>query len=392
MIKNMEKTLNIPLVRDTISKSNIDNLIDWLKTNPILTKNKVTIQFEKEWSDYLGCKYSVYVNSGSSANLAMIYALIQSKRLKNNKVIVPAVSWTTTVTPVIQFGLEPILCECDKETLGIDTNHLEKIIIEHNPSVLMLVHVLAFPCKMDEILELCKKHDILLLEDSCESIDSTYKGIKTGNFGLMSTFSFYYGHHMSTIEGGMICTNDEEIYRLLISLRSHGWDRDLDQAYQKKLRKENKVTDFRALYTFYYPGFNLRSTDLQAFLGLEQLKTMEEFSKIRNRNFKIYHSNIKNNFWKIRDYDYCFYSNFSYPIITPKINELVKELKSSNVESRPLICGSIGKQPYWMNLYGETNLEFANLVHDFGLYLPNNHQMTEDEVLGLCNIVNNVLE
>jgi CDP-6-deoxy-D-xylo-4-hexulose-3-dehydrase len=135
----------------------------------------------------------------------------------------------------------------------------------------------------------------------------------------------------------------------------------------------------------------LRSTDLQAFLGLEQLKTMEEFSKIRNRNFKIYHSNIKNNFWKITDYDYCYYSNFSYPIITPKINELVKELKSYNVESRPLICGSIGKQPYWINLYGETNLEFANLVHDFGLYLPNNHQMTEDEIIHLCDIVNKVL-
>jgi len=387
----MTDPLNIPLVRDTISKSNIDNLINWLHTNPILTKNKLTVQFEKEWSEYLGCKYSVYVNSGSSANLAMIYSLIQSKRLKNDKVIVPAVSWTTTVTPIIQFGLTPILCECDKETLGLDIEHLEKLILEHNPSVLMLVHVLAFPCKMDEILNLCEKHNIILLEDSCESIDSTYKGIKTGNFGLMSTFSFYYGHHMSTIEGGMICTNDEEIYRLLISLRSHGWDRDLDVDYQKKIRKEHNVTDFRALYTFYYPGFNLRSTDLQAFLGLEQLKTMEEFSKIRNRNFKIYHSVIKNDFWKIKDYDYCFYSNFSYPIITPKINELVKELKEHNVESRPLICGSIGKQPYWINLYGETNLEFANLVHDNGLYLPNNHQMTEEEVTKLSEIVNNVL-
>jgi CDP-6-deoxy-D-xylo-4-hexulose-3-dehydrase len=244
---------------------------------------------------------------------------------------------------------------------------------------------------MDEILQLCKKYDVILLEDSCESIDSTYKGIKTGNFGLMSTFSFYYGHHMSTIEGGMICTNDEDMYRLLISLRSHGWDRDLDKEYQKELRQKNNVTDFRALYTFYYPGFNLRSTDLQAFLGIEQLKTMHEFSLIRNRNFKIYQSNIKNDFWKITDNDYCFYSNFSYPIITPKINELVHELKKYNVESRPLICGSIGKQPYWINLYGELNLDFANLVHDYGLYLPNNHLMLEDEVLQLCEIVNSVL-
>jgi CDP-6-deoxy-D-xylo-4-hexulose-3-dehydrase len=165
----MKSPLNIPLVRDTISKSNIDNLIDWLNTNPILTKNKLTVEFEKEWSSYLGCKYSVYVNSGSSANLAMIYSLIQSKRLKNNTVIVPAVSWTTTVTPVIQFGLQPILCECDKETLGIDIEHLEKLFIEHKPSALVLVHVLAFPCKMDEILHLCEKYDVILLEETEDS-------------------------------------------------------------------------------------------------------------------------------------------------------------------------------------------------------------------------------
>jgi len=387
----MNKPLNIPLVKDTISKSNIDNLIAWLQTNPILTKSKLTVQFEQEWSSYLGCKYSVYVNSGSSANLAMIYSLIQSKRLKNNKIILPAVSWTTTVTPAIQFGLEPILCECDKDTLGLDIDHLEKLIVEHNPAVLMLVHVLAFPCKMDQILDLCKKHDIILLEDSCESIDSTYKGTKTGNFGLMSTFSFYYVHHMSTIEGGMICTNDEELYNLLISLRSHGWDRDLNLEQQKKLRKQYDVSDFRALYTFYYPGFNLRSTDLQAFIGLQQLKTMSQFSKVRNRNYKLYHENIKNDFWKITDYDHCFYSNFAYPIITTKITELVETLNKHNIASRPLICGSIGKQPYWTNLYGEVKLEFADLIHTNGLYLPNNHDITEEEILQICDVVNRVI-
>jgi CDP-6-deoxy-D-xylo-4-hexulose-3-dehydrase len=130
---------------------------------------------------------------------------------------------------------------------------------------------------------------------------------------------------------------------------------------------------------------------LQAFLGIEQLKTMHEFSLIRNRNFKIYQTKIKNNFWKITDFDFCFYSNFSYPIITPKIKELVEELKKHNVESRPLICGSIGKQPYWVNLYGELNLNFANIVHDHGLYLPNNHLMSEEEISQLCDIVNKTI-
>lgn len=387
----MNKILNIPLVKDTISKDNLDLLIDWLKTNPRLTKSDLTIKFEKEWSEYLGRKYSVYVNSGSSANLAMIYSLLQSKRLKNNKIIVPAVSWTTTVTPAIQFGMEPILCECDEDTLGLDVEHFEKLVIEHNPSSVILVHILGFPCKMEKILDICKKYDVILLEDSCESIDSTYKGIKTGNFGLMSTFSFFYGHHMSTIEGGMICTDDEELYRLLLSLRSHGWDRDFDPEYQKKLRIENKVSDFRALYTFYYTGFNIRSTDLQAFIGIQQLKSMNSFSTRRSENFKVYQENIKNDFWKIKTDDFCFYSNFAYPIITPKINELVEALNEANVACRPLVCGSMGRQPYWINLYGESRLRFADIVHDNGLYLPNNHEITEGEILQICEIVNSII-
>ena len=165
----------IKLINNTIDMTDILKLVKWLTTNPRLTKGDVTVEFEKEWSKWLGRKYSVFVNSGSSANLAMIYALMLSGKLKNNKIILPAVSWTTTVTPAIHLGLTPILCECDKETLGLDIEHLKKLIKEYNPSVLMLVHVLAFPCKMNEIKQLCNEHDIILLEDSCESIGSTYK-------------------------------------------------------------------------------------------------------------------------------------------------------------------------------------------------------------------------
>lgn len=387
----MDTDLNIPLVRDTIDKHDLDSLIDWLKTNPRLTKSDLTVQFEKEWSSYLGRKYSVYVNSGSSANLLMIYSLLESKKLKNNKIILPAVSWTTTVTPAIQFGMEPILCDCDEDTLGLDLNHLEKLIIEHDPAAIMLVHVLGFPCKMKEILDMCKRYNVVLLEDSCESIDSTYDGIKTGGFGLMSTFSFYYGHHMSTIEGGMISTDDEELYKLLISLRSHGWDRDLTPEQQKSLREQHNVSEFRSLYTFYYAGFNLRSTDLQAFIGLKQLKKMKSFSESRNKNYRLYHSYINNTFWKIKNYDNCFISNFAYPIIHPKANELADELKKRNVACRPLVCGSIGMQPYWKKLYGETKLKFSDVVHEYGLYLPNNHELEESEVLEICKIVNSVI-
>lgn len=379
---------NIKLINDTIDLNDIKKLTEWLETNPRLTKGDLTLSFERMWSKWLGRKHSVYVNSGSSANLAMLYSLLLSDKLKNRKIIVPSVSWATTVTPAIQLGFDPILCECDKDTLGLDLNHLNELILEHDPGSIILVHVLAFPCKMDEILSLCEKHSIILVEDSCESIGSTYNGISTGNFGLMSTFSFYYGHHISTIEGGMVCTDDDELYNLLLSIRSHGWDRDLDENAKKKLRTTNNVSDFRSLFTFYYPAFNLRSTDLQAFIGINQIGKIDGFSEKRNKNFKLYQSLIKNEFWKIKEFDNCFVSNFAYPVITPNIEDLTKELQENNIECRPLVCGSIGLQPFWVNLYGEKRFDFADVVHYNGLYLPNNQDITEEDIKLICNIVN----
>jgi len=284
----MISEFKIRLVNDTIDKNDIDKLIEWLHTNPRLTKGDLTVQYEKKWSEWQDRKYSVFVNSGSSANLAMIYSLILSKRLKNNKIIVPAISWVTTVSPLIQLGLEPIMCDCDKETLGLDIEHLNTLVKEFNPSAILLVHVLGFPNKMHEIETICSKHNIILLEDCCEAIGSTYDNIKVGNFGLMSSFSTYFGHHISTIEGGIITTDDEELYHLLLSIRSHGWDRDLPIEKQKQLRNKYNISDFRAFYTFYYPGFNLRSTDLQAFLGMGQLDKLNNVVKRRNENYKRY--------------------------------------------------------------------------------------------------------
>lgn len=385
------KNSKIPLVRDTIDKKDIKELIKWLETNPRLTKGKLTIEFEKKWSKWLGVKYSVYLNSGSSANLAMVYAIILSKKLKNKKIIVPSVSWVTTVSPTIHLGLKPILCECDKDTLGIDIDNLEYLCKTEKPSSLIIVHSLAFPNKMDEIREICDKYDVILLEDSCESIGSEYKNKKTGLFGLMSSFSYYFGHHMSTIEGGMVSTNDEELYNILLSIRSHGWSRDLEEEEQKKLKEKYNISDFKSLYSFFVPGFNLRSTDLQAFLGIKQLDKIDKHNTIRNTNYKIYHNNIKNNYWKIKDYEYNYISNFAYPVITPNIDDIVKDLTDNGIETRPLICGNIGNQPFWIDIYGKKIFDFANQVDKYGLYLPNNHQITEDEILFICNIINKKL-
>jgi len=378
----------ISLVKDTIDFNDIKKLISWLETNPRLTKGSLTTEFEKKWSEWLGVKYSVFVNSGSSANLAAIYSLLLSGKLKNNKIVVPAVSWVTTVTPAIQLGMEPIMCECDIDNLGLDINHLKTIIENDNPSAIILVHVLGFPNHMDEITKLCEENNILLIEDTCESMGSKYNGKLLGTLGDLSTFSFYFGHHMSTIEGGMISTNDEDLYHILLSIRSHGWDRDLPEKKQKHLRELYGIDDFRSLYTFYYPGFNLRATDLQAFIGIGQLEKLETIIQNRNKNYERYKNEIKNNFWNISPPENSFISNFSFPIITKNIKSLTENLIKNNIECRPLICGSINEHPFWYERYGKMNLPNSKLVHEFGLYIPNNHQMTNDEVSKIIRIVN----
>jgi CDP-6-deoxy-D-xylo-4-hexulose-3-dehydrase len=381
-------TEKINLVKDTIDFNDVKRLITWLETNPRLTKGDLTLEFEKKWSKWLGVKYSVFVNSGSSANLAAIYSLLLSGKLKNNKIVVPAVSWVTTVTPTIQLGMEPIMCDCDIDNLGLDINHLKEIIKNDNPSAIILVHVLGIPNHMDEILKLCKENNILLIEDTCESIGSKYNDKLLGVLGDLSTFSFYFDHHMSTIEGGMISTNDEDLYHILLSIRSHGWDRDLPKEKQNSLREKYSVDKFRSLYTFYYPGFNLRSTDLQAYIGLGQLEKLDMIVENRNKNFIRYKNEIKNTFWNVSPPEGSFISNFSFPIITKNIKELTEQLITNNIECRPLICGSINEHPFWYERYGKQNLPNSKLVHNYGLYLPNNHQMTDEEISKVIEVVN----
>lgn len=378
----------IKLIKNTIDKTEINNLTDWLGTDPQLTKGPLTVEFEKKWNDWLGTKYSVFVNSGSSANIAALYSLLISKKLKNKKIVVPAVSWATTVSPTIQLGFEPIMCDCDISNLGLDISHLKTIIKHENPGAIILVHVLGFPNYMDEIMKLCDENNILLIEDTCESTGSRYNNKLLGTFGNLSTFSFYYGHHMSTIEGGMISTDDEELYNILVSIRSHGWDRDLHITEQTRLRQLYNIDDFNAAYTFYYAGFNIRSTDLQAFIGIGQMDKLENIISNRHNNYKKYQDGIKNDYWKITDEKNVYVSNFAYPIISNKRDIIIKALNESSIECRPLICGSMNKQPFWYNQFGEQSLPNADIVHKHGLYLPNNHEMTDHEIETVINIVN----
>jgi len=379
----------IKLANDTIDREDIDSLIEWLKTYPRLTKGDLTIQYEKKWSKYLGSQYSVFVNSGSAANLLMLYCLLELSYIKrDDKVVVPTLSWSTDLAPVIQLGLEPVLCDCNLDNLSVDLEHLENIFKKEKPKVLMLVSVLGLVPNMQEIAGLCNKHGVILLEDTCESLGSEHEGKKLGSFGLMSSFSTYFGHHISTIEGGMVCTDDKKIFNVLKSLRSHGWDRDMDSNIASNLRKKYNVDEFNALYTFFYSGFNMRATDLQAYIGLEQLDKIELIAKKRSKNYDMYNELIKNDFWMPIEYNNRYVSNFAYPIIHPKRDEIVRELNKNNIENRPLICGTLSRQPFWVKRYGELTLKNANIVHDFGLYVPNNHQIKVEEIRLISETVN----
>ncbi len=379
----------IDLVQDTIDKKDIDHLISWLQTYPRLTKGAVTLDFEKKFADWIGSKHAIFVNSGSSANLLMIYALKYANKLKNNKICVPSLCWATDLAPVLQFDLEPVLVDCNLENLSVDLEHLEQVFKTENPSALILVSVLGLSPDMDRVIELCDRYGVTLIEDNCESQGTAYKGKRLGNFGLMSSFSTYFGHTMSTIEGGLITTNDTEIYNLLLQLRSHGWDRDLDPDVQKELRKNWQVEDFSALYTFFIPGFNLRSTDLQAFIGMGQLDKVDHSIQRRFENYKLFKDNLKGKVWFPTEIEDSFTANFAIPVILDSIEKkksLIRELEEENIACRPLISGSMGTQPFYKKLYGEKILPNCSIVDDRGIYVPN-HPLLEVEDINLISSI-----
>tara|TARA_Y100000034_G_scaffold95548_1_gene116098 strand:+ start:593 stop:1741 length:1149 start_codon:yes stop_codon:yes gene_type:complete len=376
----------ITLVKDTIDNNDIDRLIDWLKTYPRLTKGLVTLELEKKFSDWLGTKYSVFCNSGSSANLLMLSVLKEKYDVK--KVVVPSVAWSTDLAPVMQLGMTPILCDCNMKDLSVDLKHLEAIFQKESPDALLLVSVLGLVPDMNKIVELCFEYNVLLLEDSCESMGCEYRDKKLGTFGEMSSFSTFFGHHISTIEGGFITTDDLELYELLVTMRSHGWARDLSEETQLKLQEEWTVSEFDSLYTFYYTGYNFRSTDLQAYIGLAQIDKLDEWGRIRAHNFELYQRLIKNDYWK-PDVDLNdFISNFAYPIIHPGRDLIVDELKNNDVEVRPMICGSMGTQPFYAKKYGRLELPKVREIDKYGFYVPNHPKLTEDEIHYICDILN----
>jgi CDP-6-deoxy-D-xylo-4-hexulose-3-dehydrase len=378
----------IKLVSDTINRDDINSLIEWLSQDeiPRLTKGELTWELEKKWAEKIGTKYSVFVNSGSSSILLTLAALKQSGKLKNNKIVVPALSWATDVSSPMLLGYDTIMCDCNLTDLSCDLTHLELLFREHNPSVMILVSPLGLVPHMDEVLRLCEEYDVLLLEDVCESMGSKYQGNYLGSFGFASFFSMYFGHHLSTIEGGFINTNDEDFYHLLLMMRSHGWDRDLPKWKQKELREKYECSDFEALYNFYVPGMNLRSTDLQAFIGLRVIDRLDEYSVKRRDNFFEYQGKIKNNKLELTEREGDFVSSFAIPVLNVSRSEIISELQKVGIEVRPLIAGNMANKPMWDGK--KDNLPNCESIDKNGFYVPNHQDLTAEQIDLITSILN----
>jgi CDP-6-deoxy-D-xylo-4-hexulose-3-dehydrase len=366
------------LAHNTIDHDDYKILIKFLENRKILTQSKNVNKFQRNFSDFLKIKYSIFVNSGSSANLLIAQVLIEGNYLKNRIVVLPSVSWATTVSPYIQLGYKVIFCDCEKKGLGLDPQHLEIICRKYNPGLVVLVNVLGHSNNLEKIISLKKKYHFEIVEDNCESLGS-YQKKKLGTYGLASSHSFYFGHHISTIEGGMVSTNDKIFSNIALAIRSHGWGRDMEKSYTRKLEKKYKIDQFKSLYTFYFSGFNIRSTDLNAILGINQLKKINKISKIRHKNFNYYKARL-NNFWsQISNLDLV--SSFGYATFVKNRMEVYKYLEKKKIQSRPIICGNMAKQPFCVNKFiNKEKLKNAEFVDKYGLYLPNHANITLSDI------------
>ena len=367
-----------PLIENPYRKSDISKALKVLKSRR-LTIGPVTDKFQNSFTKKLGSKFSLMVNSGSSANLLALQCLInpyRKKRLKpGDEVLIPSLCWSTSLWPIIQSGLKPKFVDIDLDSLNINLNDLKKKISKKTKAIL-IVHVLGNCVDMSELMRIVKKHNLILIEDTCESLGTKYKNKYLGTFGDFSSFSFYSSHQISSGEGGMICCKNNDDHEIIKSLRAHGWSRGLKN--EKKIASANKHLDSR--FIFYNSGFNLRSTDIAASIGLNQFKDIDQFIKKRSINrdkiLKIFKKKIK--MMKYLSFidanNHVKASWFGIPILLSKKinrNKFLKKIEKLGVETRPIISGNFLKQPsikkYKLNK--KSNFKNSDIVNNHGFFI-----------------------
>ena len=388
--------LDWPLMNDCITREDKDSLIDFLKGDPIFTQNKNVRKFEEEWSKWVGVKYSVFLNSGSSANLLTLTAL---KYLYGDggEIIVPARTWVSDIASTIQCGFTPVFVDVNPDTLGMDEAQVIAALTDETRAV-FLTHILGFNGLTDSLIETLNEREVPLIEDVCESHGATHNGRRLGSFGLVSNFSFYFAHHLSTVEGGMLCTNDDDIYQAARMLRSHGMVREsTSEAVRERYEKENP--ELNPKFIFAYPAYNMRSSEINAVLGLSQLKRLDAKNLKRNSNYKLFLDNLDSRKYKT-DFKLEGSSNYAFVLVInepdPEFCEKVMAtLDEAGVEYRRGTSGGGNqlRQPYLKgivpdNAYKEVpNVEH---LHFYGFYIGNYPELEQEKIEKLCKILNDV--
>lgn len=382
--------INYPLATDTWDENEFEAI------NRVIESNRFTIgpeveMFENEFADYFGSKHAIMVNSGSSANLVAMASLILSDNYDLNRgdeIIVPAVSWATTYSVLHQYGLKLKFVDIDLNTFNINLDDLE-LAISDDTKAIFAVNLLGNPNEFDRLIEICNNYNLILIEDNCESMGAKYKNKFTGTFGILGTFSTFYSHHMATMEGGMVVTDDNELCDIIKSVRSHGWTRNLSK--NSKFHKKQD-DEFYEMFNFIFPGYNVRPIEMEAAIGREQLKKLDNFLINRKENGKYFTElfsqlksvSIQKN---VDDNSYFGFSLiFENNCQRKKFIDLCNE---NNIECRPIVAGNFTKNKvieyFDYTIYG--NLKNADVLHNNGLFIGNHHFNINDKLDEIFNLL-----
>ena len=390
------KVENYSLASGSWDELEVNAINDVIKSNRYTMGSKVR-QFENEFSKFFDVKYSLMLNSGSSANLLAIASLIIDEETDLNQgdeVIVPAVSWSTTFSPISQYGLKLRFVDIDLNTLNIDENLIENAITKKTKAI-FAVNLLGNSCNFKKLKDLCDKYNLLLLEDNCESLGAKYDNKFTGTIGNVGTFSFFFSHHMQTMEGGMLVTNNKKTYELANSMRAHGWIRDLpdDNSLFKKTGD-----NFEDSFKFITPGYSIRPLEMSGAIGSVQLRKINSFIDNRRENAKFFNELFKSNENIIIQRETGESSWFGFSIVLKnkflgKRSEVLKKLSNANIETRPIVAGNFTKNPTikYMDHTISGELKNAEYIDENGFFVGNDHRDLKSRILLLHDTINNIL-
>jgi CDP-6-deoxy-D-xylo-4-hexulose-3-dehydrase len=389
----MYKNYNWPLINNNISYSDKEELINFIQNNDKFTNGSKVKEFETIWSRWLGVKHSVMVNSGSSGNLISISII--KELLGIGEIIVPPLGWVSDISTVVQLGMTPVFVDISLNNLSITSENIKKAITPKTRAI-VLVHCLGFNAINEEIIKIAKDNNLILVEDCCEAHGAMYGDKKVGTLGDISIFSFYFGHHITTIEGGMVCVKNDLYYDLARLFRSHGMTREVSEETQNHFKQ--KYPKLNPLFTFSVAGFNLRSTELNAVLGIEQMKRIDHNIAKRRDNFKIWLNNLNHTKF-IVDYETEGNSNFALPLIMKeeykdKFIDICNLLNQEGVEYRLGTAGGGNQvlQPYLekYNYKIVGDLPNVNYIHENSLYIGNHTELTDEKITSLVKKLNYV--